>query len=149
MNDSREIPQPVAKLLAGVDPERGLDPGEMLELLEGILAETAVAGFEVAMVGAGQSRQYRGIEGLREAMGDWISPYTDYSVFLEAMREAPAGFLVPVRQVGRTRHGGVEVENLGATVIKVEDGRVVRIEFHLDRDVAERSAAEGGQSSQA
>jgi len=54
-----------------------------------------------------------------------------------------------VRQVGRTLHGGVEVENLGATVIKVRDGRVWRVEFHLDRDHAERSASEADQSSQA
>jgi hypothetical protein len=149
MSDSSEIPDGLPETVAGLDLGEALDEGQMLELLEGALGETAEPDFEVAMVGAGQAREYRGIEGLREAMADWISPYSEYSVSFEGIREAPVGFIFLVRQVGRTLHGGVEVENLGATVIKVRDGRVRRVEFHLDRDAAERSAAEADQSSQA
>jgi hypothetical protein len=149
MSDSSEIPAGLPDTVTGFDPEQPLAADEMLALFEGALAETAEPGFEVAMVGSGQSREYRGMAGMREAMADWISPYSDYNVFVEGSREAPAGYCFLVRQVGRTLHGGVEIENLGAMVIKVRDGRVWRIEFHLDRDDAERSAAEADQSSQA
>jgi hypothetical protein len=149
MSDSSEIPAGLPDTVTGFDPEQPLAADEMLALFEGALTERAEPGFEVAMVGSGQSREYRGMEGMREAMTDWISPYSDYSVFVEGIREAPAGYCFLVRQVGRTLHGGVEIENLGAMVIKVREGRVWRIEFHLDREDAERSASEAGQSSQA
>ena len=57
-----------------VDPAAGMDGERMLELFESGLRETGDADFEVAMIGSGQTRDdYRGIEGLREAMADWTS----------------------------------------------------------------------------
>lgn len=149
MSDSSEIPPGLPDTVTGFDPEQPMTSDEMLALFEGALADTADPDFEVAMVSSGRSREYRGIEGMREAMADWTSPYSDYSVFVEGTREAPAGYVFLVRQVGRTLHDGVEIVNAGATVIKVRDGRVWRVEFHLDRAEAERSAGEAGQSSQA
>ena len=149
MSDSSETPSGLPKAVAGFDPAQAMDAAEMLELFEGVLAGTAQPEFEVAMVGSGQSREYRGIEGLREAMADWISPYSDYRVFVEGIREAAAGYVFLVRQVGRTTHGGVEVANSGAMVVQIDQGTVQRIEFHLDREEAERSAAGESQSSQA
>ncbi len=49
--------------------------------------------------------------------------------------------------VGRTKTGGVEVEAPGAAVWTVVDGRVRRVEFHLDREAALRSAGLDPQSS--
>jgi hypothetical protein len=149
MSDSSKTPSGLPEAVAGFDPEQAMDAAEMLELFEGVLADTPQPEFEVAMVGSGQSTEYRGIEGLREAIADWISPYSDYRVFVEGVREAAAGYVFHVRQVGRTTHGGVQVENSGAMVIQLDRGTVRRIEFHLDRDEADRSAAEGPQSSQA
>jgi ketosteroid isomerase-like protein len=47
-----------------------------------------------------------------------------------------------VRQIGTTRHGGVEIAQPSAAVWKFRDGRLVRLEFHLDREEAMASAAE-------
>jgi len=148
--DRQEHPAGIPTVIGEVDPEAGMDGQQMLELFESGLRETGDSDFEVAMIGAGQTRDdYRGIEGLREAMADWTSPYSDYRVFVEDVRETESGYIFWVRQVGRTKHGGVEVENAGAAVFKGGAGSLHRIEFHLDRDEAERSAAEGPQSSQA
>jgi len=144
MSDRTEPPQGLPAVVTGLDLEEGMEGPQMLEMLEAALAEAGEANFEVAMVGSGQTRDdYRGIEGLREAMADWISPYSEYRVFVEEIRETPSGYIFLVRQVGRTKHGGVDVENAGATVFKGEGGRLRRVEFHLDREDAERSAAGG------
>jgi hypothetical protein len=146
----QELPAGLPEAIGEVDPEAGMDAGQMMELFESGLRQTGDTEFEVAMIGAGQTRDdYRGLEGLREAMADWTSPYSDYRVFVEGVRETNSGYIFLIRQIGRTRHGGVEVENAGAAVFKGEAGSLERIEFHLDRDEAERSAADGPQSSQA
>jgi hypothetical protein len=148
--DRQELPVGLPEAIGEIDPTAGMDGEQMLELFESGLRETGDADFEVAMIGSGQTRDdYRGIEGLREAMADWTSPYSEYRVFVDGFSETVSGYIFFVRQVGRTRHGGVEVENAGAAVFKGEAGSLRRIEFHLDRGEAERSAAEGPQSSQA
>ena len=50
--------------------------------------------------------------------------------------------LTLARQIGTTRHGGVELEQPSAAVWKFRDGKIVRVEFHLDRDLAQASARE-------
>ena len=57
-----------------------------------------------------------------------------------ASMDAGDKVLMLARQVGSTETGGVPVESLGAAVMTFEDGRVTRIEFHLDRDRAMKVA---------
>ena len=45
-----------------------------------------------------------------------------------------------VRQVGKTKTGGVDVEASAAAVWTVRDGKLKRVEFHLDREAALRAA---------
>jgi hypothetical protein len=45
-----------------------------------------------------------------------------------------------VRQTGTTRTGSVEIETAAAAVWFIRDGRVHRVEFHLDQDEARRAA---------
>ena len=44
--------------------------------------------------------------------------------------------LILARQRGRTRVGGVEVEEQAAAVWTVRDGKLARMEFHLDPETA-------------
>jgi ketosteroid isomerase-like protein len=45
-----------------------------------------------------------------------------------------------VAMSGRTKTGGVDVEAAAAAVWTVVDGRLQRVEFHLDRESAIRAA---------
>ena len=53
-----------------------------------------------------------------------------------------------VRLCGKTKTGGVDVEAAAAAVWTVVDGRLDRVEFHLDREAALRAAGLDPQSSQ-
>jgi len=45
-----------------------------------------------------------------------------------------------VRQTGRTKTGGVEIEAAAAAVWTIRDGKLTRVEFHLDQEAALRAA---------
>jgi ketosteroid isomerase-like protein len=108
------------------------------------IAKWAVPDFEWAMLGPafapGGALTGRGLEEFREAWRDWMSPFESYEVHPGETIDAGDRVLTLVRQVGRTRTGGVEVENFGAGVVWVRDGRMTRVELHLDRDAAMKAA---------
>ncbi len=60
---------------------------------------------------------------------------------IEQVEEIGDNVLTFVIQTGTTRHG-VEVAQPSAAVWKFRDGLLTRVEFHLDREKAMRSAAE-------
>lgn len=110
------------------------------------LAEYVDPDFECVMVGpdyAGPRGDlaYRGVEGFIEAWREWIEAYESYTIEIGDLIPAPEGRVLTLgRQRGTTRTGGVEVEEVAASVWTVRDGRVVRVEFHLDPEAARRSA---------
>lgn len=125
------------------DVVAGLDDEEATRRVEEVFAELAEPGFEVVMIGPaymGRAIEATGIEGFREAWLEWTSAFESYRIDLERMIDAGDRVVSLVRMVGRTKTGGVEVEAPGAGVWTVVDGRVKRVEFHLDRDAAMASA---------
>jgi ketosteroid isomerase-like protein len=114
------------------------------ELIERMVAgvEPAVTDdFVVVMSGAeGFETEREGVAGLREAWRDWLDTFDRVTFEFEAIEDHGDNVLVLVRQLGVTRHGGVEIEQPSASVWKLRDGRVYRLEFHLDRERARRSA---------
>lgn len=107
------------------------------------LMELAEPDFEVVMVGPaylGATIETSGADGFREAWTDWTSPFESYRIDLERMIDTGDQVVSLVTMCGRTRTGGVEVEAPGAAVWTVVDGRLHRVEFHLDRQVAMRAA---------
>ena len=82
---------------------------------------------------------YEGIGGLRSAWHDWLESFARVRLEIEGVEEVGENVLTLARQVGVSRHG-VEIEQPSAAVWKFRDGRVTRLEFHLDRDRATRSA---------
>ena len=106
-------------------------------------AELAEPGFEVVMVGPDylpQAAERSGIDGFYEAWIDWTSPFASYRIELERVIDAGERVVSLVNMFGKTKTGGVEIEAAGAAVWTVVDGRLRRVEFHLDRDQALRSA---------
>jgi uncharacterized protein len=108
-----------------------------------LFMERAEPDFEIAMVGpeyVSARLEYTGLDGFTEAWRDWTSPFESYRIEVEEMIDAGDQVVTLVAMTGRTRTGGAEITAPGAAVWTVRDGRVRRVEFHLDRNAALRAA---------
>jgi ketosteroid isomerase-like protein len=85
---------------------------------------------------------YSGLDGLRTAWLDWLTPWESYRGGVEDVIDAHGGrVLVLTRDYARPRGSDAEVYFSGAPVWTVRDGKVSRIEFYWNR--AEGLAAAG------
>lgn len=127
---------PVGDVRAALDDDRRRLAG---------LAEVAVDDFETAMIAADGAIQIeaRGIDGYLEIWRDWAEPFEAYRVEIEEVRELPDGLLVLIRQWTVPKGTTAEIEGAGAGVLRFAGEQLTRIEFHLDRATAMRSAGLG------
>ena len=133
------------------DVVAGLEDDEATQRVEEVFAALVEPDFEVVMIAPAYVNRViegSGLEGFRAAWLEWTSPFESYRIDLERMIDAGDRVVSLVRMVGRTKTGGVEVEAPGAGVWTVVEGRLHRVEFHLDREAALRSAGLDPQSSQ-
>jgi ketosteroid isomerase-like protein len=97
--------------------------------------------FRVVMSGAeGFEGSYEGAGGLREAWRDWLQTFDPVTLEITSVEDVGDNVLTLARQVGISRRGGVEIEQPSAAVWKFRGDRLARLEFHLDREQAMRSA---------
>jgi len=114
-----------------------------------LLAESSVPELETVMVapdylGPRGRLEYSGPEGFQQAWREWVEAYESYTIEIEEITEGTEGrVLILALQHGRTKTGGVEISEPAAAVWTVRDGKLVRLEFHLDRDVGRRAAGLG------
>lgn len=122
--------------------EDGTIPAESPEQVLQTLRELAEPEFECRMIGPdGQFQiEVKGPEGFLSAWGDWTSPFEDFRIEVEDVFEAGEAVVDFVRQTARIRRGGVPIETRGAGVWTFRNGRLAKVEFHLDREAALRSA---------
>lgn len=147
------MPDPDAKLLLreAMDSIGGLVEGlgtmdEMLPPLTMFLDEFAASGFECAMCALPPTPEvvYPGVEGVQRGWTDFSEMFEGVRADLQEIRESPRGLVVLVNQVARTRTGGVEISQPSAMAFLFDaEGRVARLEFHLDQQAALRSAGIG------
>jgi ketosteroid isomerase-like protein len=128
------------------DDPLALGPQERRRVLDRALSGVAWPDFEVAMVAPGgwMGTERVGIEGYVAAWDDWLKPFDSFRIEFGEILEGEDVLVVFVRQFGTLRGGGPELESPGAGVLAFRDGRVSRMEFHLDRDEALRSAGLAG-----
>jgi ketosteroid isomerase-like protein len=139
-----------AVLVTG-DVVAALDDTEADQRVRRTLMELAVPDFAVVMVGpayVGRTVELSGADGFREAWTDWTSPFSSYRINLEEMIDVGDRVVSLVTMSGKTKTGGVEVEAAAAAVWTVVEGRLRRVEFHIDRESALRAAGLDPQSSQ-
>jgi hypothetical protein len=85
---------------------------------------------------------FSGIDGLRSAWVDWLSPWESYDAVIEDVIDANEGrVLVLTRDRACPKGAEAEVYFAGAPLWTVRDAKVARIEFYLNR--AEGFAAAG------
>ncbi|HYY74183.1 MAG TPA: nuclear transport factor 2 family protein [Solirubrobacterales bacterium] len=129
-----------------VGEEEGLTPEDARGLrriaIEAALREVAHPDVECVMVGPNPrfASEARGIEGFVEAWSDWLSPFERWRIELDDVIESGDRIVTLVHQFGTPKGSTAEVENAGAAVWFMRDGRLARVEFHLDRETAMRSA---------
>jgi len=118
------------------------DPGQ-LEAMAATLEPVIDPELEIVRIGpeyTGEGVAYRGLAGFLEFWQDWLAPWESFRIETEEYLDADDKVVQLARQVGATEAGGVSVESHGAAVMTFRDGRLTRIEFHLDRDRAMRAA---------
>ena len=130
-------------LVVSLQPARDVDLAQLLR--DDAMAQasgTALAplmhpDFEAVMMDPLRGETtYRGIDGLREAWLDWLSPWETYRTEIEEARDLGDRVLLLVRDFGRPEGSTQEVALNGAAVWTVREGKIVRAEFHSDRTKA-------------
>lgn len=113
--------------------------------IEDVLREVAHPDVECLMFGPNRSfpLEAHGIEGFIEAWGDWLSPFDRWRMELEDVIESGDRVVTLVRQYAHPRGSRAEVANAGGAVWFMRDGRLSRVEFHLDRQAALRAGGVG------
>jgi ketosteroid isomerase-like protein len=137
-----------AENLAVVEFMREMAPDEWVSLLadeaalEGVrrhMDERLGDDFEVVLIG-GVEIGGRGFDGLVGAFRDWLAPYLSYTFEWEGIAEGGDRVVALVRQVGVIATTGAPIEARSGVVFVFDAGRLVRMEFHFDRDDALRAA---------
>ena len=129
---------------SGSVPPAGTPLGieEWLPPMAADLAPHVAPDLVCVMVGApGVENRYRGIDGLFAGWRDWGESFETLDIIIEEIAEVPVGALMRVRQHAVTRHDAVPVQQRSAMLLRLRDGRIGAVEFHLDRATAERAAA--------
>jgi ketosteroid isomerase-like protein len=84
--------------------------------------------------------EWPGLQGFRDALTDWISPYESFRLEIEEAIVQEDKLVFLARQVATTKHAGVEVETESATIWWLEDGLITQAVFYLDQKAALKAA---------
>jgi ketosteroid isomerase-like protein len=110
-----------------------------LEAIRRRIDERVGDDFDVVMIG-GVDVSGRGFDALIRVFRDWLAPYLSYSFEWEGIVDGGDRVVALVRQVGVIATTGMPIDARSGVVFAFDAGRLVRMEFHVDRDEALRSA---------
>ena len=100
--------------------------------------------FEVELISttAGSLRPAaRGPEALAEAWRDWLEPWESYYIEVEEIVDAGGDQVLSlVRARARTARDAVAIEHESAAVWLVRKGKIARVRFYLERELALEAA---------
>jgi ketosteroid isomerase-like protein len=90
--------------------------------------------------GLDEDQILRGRDEWLEYMREIQDPWKRFDVEVERIIDGGDAVVVFMRETAEARHGGLEVQNDTAVIIKVRQRRIVEIMGYLDRDEALRAA---------
>jgi ketosteroid isomerase-like protein len=127
---------------SGIAPSPGTVLGgqEWIDGMATALEGNAASDFLTRLTSESETREFRGIEGFREALNDWISPYAEFRLEIDDVIAREDKLIFLAKQIATTKHGGVEMETESASVWCVRDGLIAQIVFYLDRQAALKAA---------
>ena len=79
---------------------------------------------------------YPGVDGLREAWLDWLTPWATYRTDIQDVIACDERVLVLVLDFGRREGTTDEIKLFGAAVWTVRDGKIAHVQFYPDRNEA-------------
>ena len=85
-------------------------------------------------------RMYRGPEGARSWLQNWLEAWEEFEFRIDDVIEAGDRVVLVFSQRGRGKTSGVEIENQLAGVATMRDGKLVRGDVYLDIEEALRVA---------
>jgi len=88
-----------------------------------------------------EQETYEGVEGARAFLRDWTEAWDDWRLELDSLHDAGDKVVAIMRQHGKSKTTGLEVEMTFAQVWTVRDGKQARMEMYADP--AEALAAVG------
>ncbi|SRR6266542_7011160 len=139
-----EVVRRIQEVLGVDDVVAALDDSERDRRVRATFAELAEPDFEVSMIGPDYlpaQFEGKGPDGFADVWTEWTGAFASFRIEVEDVIDTGDDKVVSlVRLHARTRTDGVPIEQDGAAVWTVRDGKLVRAEFHLDRDAALRSA---------
>ena len=97
--------------------------------------------------GLDEGQVVRGQDGWLEYMQEIQDPWKRFDVEVERIIDGGDAVVVFMRETAETRHGGLEVQNDTAVIIKVRQQRIVEMTGYLDRGEALRAAGLDAESS--
>jgi ketosteroid isomerase-like protein len=133
-----EVPEFVRRFVNQASPEGAAAFSEMLD--------PDVVWFGTRG-GLDESRVMRGRDAVLAYSREIQEPWAKLGVEIEQVIEAGDAVVVFMREWGRARQGGPEVENDTAMIFKLQNERVVEMTGYLDREEALRAAGLAQESS--
>ena len=79
---------------------------------------------------------YEGHDGLMRALAEWVGEWDDYEVEVLQAIDADPHVMAKVRQRGRGKASGVEIESTMSWVFTMEDSKIVRWRMFLSEQEA-------------
>src|SRR5262245_36401899 len=76
-----------------------------------------------------EKQVYEGIDGAREFIRTWVGAWEEWELEVEDLRDAGDKVVAILRQHGRSKATGLEVDMTFAQVLTVEDGKQTRMEM--------------------
>jgi ketosteroid isomerase-like protein len=132
----------IESLFPGGDMVAALENEDAFSSTLATLRGLATDDFVVVMAGPGGfSGTFEGVDGFERAWRDWLAPFDSYLVDRdEDYRLGDDVGVFFARQVGTPKGASSPIESDAASVFFFRDGKIRRIEFHLDRASALRAA---------
>ena len=85
--------------------------------------------------------EYEGIEGARKFMRDWMENWEDWELEVESLHDAGNQVVAVMRQRGRSKATGLEIDMTFAQVFTIRDGKQTRMEMYSDPAAALKAAS--------
>jgi ketosteroid isomerase-like protein len=146
-NDVEFVTQFQSVMLGPADIKPLLDDDQLwADLAETTLFDPEA---EIRFLGPGESPvggligPFRGVEGLRGGLREWLKPWEEYRVEADQILDAGSGRVLTLVQQHGQMKGGAEVSQSSATITQVREGTIVGMDFYLDQDQARRDAGLG------
>jgi ketosteroid isomerase-like protein len=89
------------------------------------------------------TQQYKGIDGAREFLAEWLEAWEDWQLDVERLLDAGDQVVAIVRQRGRSKSTGVPVEMHFAQLWTVRAGKQLRMRMYADPNAALEAAGLG------